>query len=322
MLWRLRGYLGVMTRLGAFGLTVLVVGCGYGAATPKVVGANSGVTAVSAASLGSVTAKLAAAGDIACATALSKPGCRAADTAALVKRLNPNAVLALGDLAYESGSTSEFVNGYAPTWGRFKSKTFPVPGNHEYNTSGASAYRAWWGSIATPKGTTWHSTRIGGWLILGLDSNCDKIGGCGSASPQGKWLKSQLATSPRCVLAIWHHPRRSSGPHGDNGSVQPLWAALSAKHADLVLNGHDHDYERFSPMDANANPARVGMTEVVVGTGGKQLYPLVKTTPGTKASVQGMEGVLSLTLRQRGWDWKFVTTSGAVRDSGSAACQV
>jgi len=291
--------------------------CGYGSATPQV---NKGVTAKAAGSLGAKVAAVAAAGDIACATPASVPGCRAADTAKLVERLKPSLVLALGDLSYEAGTAAEFSHGYAPTWGKFRSITFPVPGNHEYNTDGAAGYKAWWGKAAMPQGTTWHSRRLGNWLILGLDSNCGDVGGCGSGSAQGRWLSAQLSSSPKCVLAIWHHPRRSSGPHGDNSSVQPLWQMLAKARADLVLNGHDHDYERFAPLDSQANPTKVGMREFVVGTGGKQPYPLVKSTPGSQASVQGVPGVLDLQLFTRGWSWRFVATSGSVEDSGSSAC--
>lgn len=292
--------------------------CGYGPAPEEV---RSGKAVRATADLGPELMRVAAAGDIACATAESKPGCRAADTAALVRRLNPGLVLALGDLAYEDGSLEEFRSGYAPTWGTFRQRTFPVPGNHEYGTEGAAGYRAWWGASATPNGRTWHSRRIGTWLVIGLDSNCSEVGGCGPGSPQGRWLAEQLQAAPTCVLAIWHHPRRSSGPHGDNGAVDPLWRALSAARAEMVLNGHDHDYERFAPLDAGARPAEAGVREFVVGTGGKQPYPLVGDSPGSEASVQGFAGVLDLRLMQRGWSWRFVTTDGRVRDSGRSACR-
>ena len=314
-------YLRSMGCTFAIGLSLLASACGYGPAPSRIVSEPAARSA--ALSIGAVTARVAAAGDVACPTALSKPGCRAADTAALVRRLNPQRVLVLGDLAYDNGSASEFANGYAPTWGAFKSKSFPVPGNHEYNTSGAQPYKDWWGAMAMPSGTTWHSMRLGGWLVLGLDSNCgdSSVGGCGPDSAQGKWLAAQLKGSPRCVLAIWHHPRRSSGPHGDNASVAPLWQQLANAHADLVLQGHDHDYERFAPADAAANPAKPGMVGMVVGTGGKQLYPIVGRSAGSLVRVQGVNGVLALDLHQRGWAWRFTGTDGRVRDSGSAACR-
>lgn len=304
------------------GLALLASSCGYGPA-PSNVASTPNATAT-ATGIGPLTARLAAAGDVACATATSTPGCRAKDTAALVKRLNPQRVLVLGDLAYDNGSSSEFSEGYAPTWGAFKSKSFPVPGNHEYNTADAQPYKDWWGSLATPAGTTWHSLKVGGWLVLGLDSNCDQaaVGGCGPTSAQGRWLTAQLKNAPRCVLAIWHHPRRSSGPHGDNASVAPLWQQLANAHADLVLEGHDHDFERFAPADANANPAKSGMVGMVVGTGGKQLYPIVSKAPGSLVRIQGVNGVLAVDLHQRGWAWRFTGTDGKVRDSGSSSCRV
>lgn len=295
----------------------LVSACGYGSAPPRV---NKGVAAAAAGSLGAKVATVAAAGDIACATPVSAPGCRAADTAKLVERLRPDLVLALGDLSYEDGSATEFAGGYAPTWGRFRSITFPVPGNHEYNTADAAGYKGWWGREAMPDGTTWHSRRVGSWLLLGLDSDCGDVGGCGPDSAQGRWLSAQLRGAPKCVIAIWHHPRRSSGPHGDNSAVQPLWQMLANARADMVLNGHDHDYERFAPLDSQARPAKKGMREFVVGTGGKQPYPLVRSRPGSEASVQGMPGVLELELHTLGWSWRFVTTAGRVEDSGSSAC--
>lgn len=314
------GYLASMTGSAALAAVCAVaVACGYGEVAPAV--RTSPTASAAATSLGTRVAKVAAAGDIACPTAESKPGCRAADTALLVKRLNPSLVLALGDLSYDTGTPAEFTNGYAPTWGAFRSKTFPVPGNHEYYTSGATGYKAWWGSIATPSGTTWHSKTIGNWLILGIDSNCGPIGGCGDTTEQVKWLTAKLKTAPKCVLAIWHHPRRSSGPHGDTEVMQPIWAKLAAAKADLVLSGHDHAYERFGPLDANANPAKSGVRQFVVGTGGKAPYPLGTPHPGSVASVQGVDGVLELDLRTNGYSWRFVGTDDKARDPGSATCR-
>lgn len=313
-------YVGRMTSASVLAVAcTAAIACGYGDAPESV---RTGPEAKAAAvSLGTRVATVAAAGDVACPTAESKPGCRAADTAALVGRLNPSLILALGDLNYDTGTATEFANGYAKTWGAFKRKTFPVPGNHEYYTAGATGYKGYFGSIATPSGTTWHSKRIGNWLILGLDSNCGPIGGCGTTSTQVKWLTAQLRTAPKCVMAIWHHPRRSSGPHGDTAAVQPLWAKLAAAKADVVLSGHDHAYERFGPLDANANPASSGVRQFVVGTGGKQPYPLGAPHPGSQASVQGVDGVLAMDLRSNGWSWKFTGTDDKVRDSGSATCR-
>ena len=296
---------------------LFATGC---AAAPVARQVNSGPSATASAGIGTNIVQIAAAGDVACPNATSSPGCRAPDTAKLIKSLKPKLVLALGDLAYESGSVSDFNAGYAKSWGAFKVSTFPVPGNHEYRTDGAAGYRQWWGSGVTPGGHTWHSQRVGLWLVLGLDSDCAEVGGCDPASPQGQWLAAHLVNAPKCVLAIWHHPRRSSGLHGDNSAVQPLWQQLAAAGADVVLNGHDHDYERFAPMDSDAKPASTGMREFVVGTGGKQPYPIVRKSAGSETSVQGIPGVLSLNLGSAGWSWRFITTDGAVRDSGSSNC--
>ena len=298
---------------------LLIAGCGYGAAPPLVRG-QAAPAARTAASLGPLTLKVAAAGDVACGSPVSSSGCRGADTANQIEGLHPNLVLALGDLVYDSGSLAQFKSGYQPTWGRFKSITFPIPGNHEYGTASAGGYRTWWGPSVLTAGKTWHSTRRGGWLVLGLDSNCGAVGGCTANSEQGRWLANQLKSAPKCTIAIWHHPRRSSGPHGDNAVVQPLWAMLAKAKAEVVLNGHDHDYERFATLDANANPASTGMREFVVGTGGKTFYPVGAPKPGSRVTVQGLAGVLSLELHSGGYMWKFLTTDGKVRDSGSAAC--
>lgn len=311
----------VMGRIGLTAIAcVVAAGCGYGAA-PAAVTVAAGQHHANPAALGPVRAKVVAAGDIACDSPESKSGCRAADTAALTEGFNPDRVLVLGDLVYDAGTYAAFESGYAPTWGRFKARTFPTPGNHEYNDPGAAGYRKWWGNIATPQGTTWHATTLGGWRLIALDSNCGSVGGCGASSPQGRWLAAQLKNAPKCTLAIWHHPRRSSGPHGDNAAVQPLWSALAKARAEMVLVGHDHDYERFAAMDPSAHPASSGMREFVVGTGGKTFYPLGARRPGSVASVQGMAGVLRLSLRTVGYGWQFVTTDGVVRDSGSAPCR-
>ena len=312
----------VLWSMGSVIATVMLciaVGCGYGAAPAKV-SVPRQATAAATPSLGPTVLTLAAAGDIACDKPASVSGCRGADTAAQIQRMAPGLVLALGDLVYDSGSLDQFKAGYEPTWGKFKSKTFPVPGNHEYGTSGAAGYKTWWGATAMPTGTTWHAQKKAGWLFLGLDSNCGSVGGCGATSPQGRWLAAQLKTAPKCTVAIWHHPRRSSGPHGDNASVQPLWAMLQRAGVEAVLNGHDHDYERFTTLDANANPAASGMREFVVGTGGKTFYPLGQKKPGSVASVQGMAGVLRLDLHAAGYGWKFITSDGVTRDSGSSSC--
>lgn len=233
-------------------------------------------------------------------------------------------VAALGDLAYDSGSPSQFANCYGPTWGRFADRTRPVPGNHDYVTQGASGYFGYFGPRVGRLGESWYAYDLGSWRVYALDSNCAFIGGCGPGSPQLEWLLADLAANPRsCVLAYWHHPRYSSGQHGNNPEVQPLWAALVGAGADVVLASHDHLYERFARLDASGadDPDR-GIRSFVVGTGGKDPYEFRSVQPGSEVRNAGTYGVLVLTLRGDGYDWRFVPVAGSTfTDSGSEACR-
>ena len=181
----------------------------------------------------------------------------------------------LGDNAYDSGSPAEFRDCYDPTWGRVKDRTeLPVAGNHDYGTPNAAGYRDYFGKKATPDGETWYSRDIGDWHVVVLDANCTEIaGGCGPGSPQLQWLRQDLRQSDaRCTLAMWHQPRFSSGEHGNDPTVAPFWNVLYDAGADLILNGHDHDYERFAPQDPNGNRDKDhGIVEIVVGTGGGEM---------------------------------------------------
>ena len=185
---------------------------------------------------------------------------------------NDGIVFTLGDNAYDSGSPAEFRDCYDPTWGRVKDRTeLPVAGNHDYGTPNAAGYRDYFGKKATPDGETWYSRDIGDWHVVVLDANCTEIaGGCGPGSPQLQWLRQDLRQSDaRCTLAMWHQPRFSSGEHGNDPTVAPFWNVLYDAGADLILNGHDHDYERFAPQDPNGNRDKDhGIVEIVVGTGG------------------------------------------------------
>ena len=259
---------------------------------------------------------LIAAGDIAdCATA------KDAETAALVAKI-PGTIAALGDLAYDSGTLAEYNACYQPTWGPFKARTRPTPGNHEYLTPGAAGYFAYWGAVAGNPAQGWYSFDLGGWHVISLNSNCDSIGGCQAGSPQETWLRADLAAHPKtCTVAYWHHPRFSGGEVGDDLMMQPLWQALYDANADLVLVGHSHTYQRFAPMDANGvlDTAR-GLREFVVGTGGRPFHVL-----GPRANQEVANGdtwgVLKLTLRNSGYDWNFIPIAGQTfTDSGAQAC--
>jgi acid phosphatase type 7 len=229
----------------------------------------------------------------------------------------------VGDNAYDDGTAAQFADCYDPTWGRVKDRTvLPAAGNHDWNTPGAAGYLGYFGATAAPRGVTWYSRDIGAWHIVVLDSSCDQAGGCTAASPQGRWLAADLAaSSARCTLAIWHHPRFSSGEHGNDDQVAPFWNLLHEDGAELVINGHDHDYERFAPQDPSGKAERPGgIREIVVGTGGAELRSFAKTAPNSEFRLAGTAGVLRLTLHPANYDWEFLPVGGEVADSGSTIC--
>lgn len=244
------------------------------------------------------------------------------DTAAMVAAM-PGIVFTLGDNAYDGGSERDYRDCFGPSWGRLDDRTLlPVAGNHDWATDGAAAYKAWFGDRAVRDGTTWYSHDWGAWHIVVLDSDCDRVGGCGPDSPQGRWLRDDLATSDaRCTVALFHHPRFSSGDHGSDADVAPLWDALYAGGADLVLNGHEHSYERFGPQDPQGREdAARGLTELVVGTGGAAMRGFKEPVANSRVRSAYGNGVISLTLAPTGWTFDFRTTDGGFRDSGTGTC--
>jgi len=269
-----------------------------------------------------------AAGDIARCAYPDPAYAGAADTAATVAAglaRDPHAiVLALGDLTYPHGAAKEFTDCYAPTWGRFKDRTWPAPGNHEYYTPGAKPYFAWWGERA---GRGYYSIDLGTWHVVSLDSN---LSGAAHAA-QLDWLRADLASHPaRCTLAFWHHPLYSSGGHGSVPAMRDAWQLLYDAGAELVLSGHDHDYERFAPQDANGrlDPAR-GIRQFVVGTGGAYPTPFLLPVAHSEVRDSNRTGVLRLHLYAGGYGWEFVESARvsqapmfdpAPPDRGSAAC--
>jgi hypothetical protein len=231
-------------------------------------------------------------------------------------------VFAAGDLAYERGTDAEFQNCYAPTWGAFRDRTNPVPGNHEYETSGATGYFNYFAARAGPVGTGWYAYDLGAWRIYALNSNCAVVA-CAAGSEQEQWLRADLATSPHaCVLAYWHHPRFSSGQHGNNSEVLPLWDALYAAGADVIVNGHDHNYERFAPQTpTGAANAATGIREFVVGTGGASLRSFSTIRANSQVRNSTTHGVIKLTLSSTGYAWQFIPVAGGTfTDSGTATC--
>jgi hypothetical protein len=275
---------------------------------------------------------IVAAGDLVCGpgTSSSTP-CRHAATADLVAAIAPAAVLLLGDIQYESATLNDFNTYYQPTWGAHKPITWPAAGNHEYQTSGAAGYFDYFNGIgaqsgrAGDRGKGYYSFDLGTWHLIALNSNCASVGGCGAGSPQEQWLRADLAAhSNTCTLAYWHHPRFSSGSHGNNSSMQAIWQALYDAGADLVLAGHDHDYERFGPQTATgaADPT-AGIRSFVVGVGGKEVRGFGTIRANSERRSSAALGVLKLTLRPTAYDWEFVPIPGhSLTDAGSAACQV
>jgi hypothetical protein len=261
---------------------------------------------------------LLAAGDIASCLSTGDEA-----TAALISAIT-GTVATLGDNVYERGSGTEFKNCFDPSWGPFKDRIHPAPGNHEYDTPGAQGYFNYFGSAAGQIGQGYYSYDLGAWHVIVLNSQCWDVGGCGASAPQSQWLKADLAAhSAACTLAYWHTPRFSSGAHGDQPLIQAFWDLLYAGGADVVLNGHDHDYERFAPQDpqGKADPAN-GIREFVVGTGGRSHYPfLLGPHANTEARNDATYGVLKLTLHPAGYDFEFRPVAGQpFTDSGSGVC--
>ncbi|HEV1992834.1 MAG TPA: metallophosphoesterase [Candidatus Acidoferrum sp.] len=266
---------------------------------------------------------LVGAGDI--ASCQDPEGARA--TAKLIEQI-PGTVFAAGDLAYEKGSAEEFKNCYHPAWGRFKDRTKPALGNHEYVEPTASGYFRYWGAQAGPQGKGYYSYDLGDWHIVVMNTNCDakNLGGCGGGSPQETWLKEDIAKHPNaCILAYGHHALFSSGifkNHAVHPELKQLWQDLYAAHADLVLAGHEHSYERFAPQEpeGNADPAH-GIREIVAGTGGRSLDLLGFATPNSEIREWDTYGVLKLTLSPGKYTWGFIPEEGkSFRDSGSGVC--
>jgi hypothetical protein len=236
----------------------------------------------------------------------------------------PDAVFLLGDQQYENATLAKFRASFAPTWGRFNDVNHPAAGNHEYVTKGAAGYFDYFGKAAGNRKTGWYSYDVGDWHVIVLNSNCRYVGGCDLGSPQERWLRADLNThaKQRCTLAYWHHPRYSSGVHGSSTSYRRWWKDLFDANADLVLVGHDHDYERFAPQDPyGARNLPRGIREFVVGTGGKHHGPLQARASNSEAFNNDAYGILDLTLRPGGYDWRFLPEPGkSFTDAGSGPC--
>jgi PKD repeat protein len=230
-------------------------------------------------------------------------------------------VLVLGDNAYSNGTLTEYQNCYEPNWGRHKSRTRPVPGNHDYNTPNGAGYYAYYGAAAGDPSTGYYTYSLGNWFIIALNSNLDMFVG----SAQEQWLRQQLVThATQCVLAYWHYPRWSTvSGRGTLDAVKPLWDALYEYGADIILNGHDHAYQRFIATAPDGTPdPTYGIPQFAVGTGGGEgLYQFGPTVPILAARNNNTFGVIKMTLRSGGYDWQFLPVAGGTfTDAGSGNC--
>jgi hypothetical protein len=308
-----------------FLLTILVVEGGCAGSSPSASDKPTVPTAAVAAQVpAGGTYVLVGAGDIAGCKDIA--GARA--TAQLIEQIQ-GTVFALGDLAYERGSTADFQNCYDPTWGAFKDRTRPSPGNHEYAVNAqAPAYFQYWGAQAGPDARGYYSYDLGSWHIVSLNTNCTaaNLGGCAKGSPQEEWLRQDLAGHPNaCVIAYGHHPLFSSGllpSHAMHPELRDMWRDLYAAHAALFLAGHEHSYERFAPQDpdGHADPVN-GIREFVVGTGGRSHDPLGFAMANSEVRNTNTYGVLKLTLIPGSYSWEFVPEEGKTfTDSGTGFC--
>jgi hypothetical protein len=285
---------------------------------------------------------LAAAGDIACDPRSrhfnggkgERRNCRQLATSRLLRRADR--VLALGDNQYQHGSLRNFRRSYDRSWGRYRSKTRPAIGNHEYGPPespnlGARGYWDYFGSPrAGRRNRGWYSFNLGGWHLVVLNSHCrgsskptymqPKVG-CAEGSRQMRWLKRDLSAhrDRSCMLAAWHHPRFASKGGGWR-EVRPFWQALQEADADVVLSGHNHVYERFARRLAGGSPSPTGIRQYIVGTGGKSLAGPFRHPSRHSQKRLRRFGVLKLRLRSDSYRWKFTGTGRRVLDQGTTAC--
>jgi 3',5'-cyclic AMP phosphodiesterase CpdA len=241
-------------------------------------------------------------------------------TATLLDRIK-GTVFTVGDHAYRKGTAKEFQNCYTPTWGQHKARTRPTPGNHDYYTNNATPYYAYFGATAGEAGKGYYSYELGAWHIVALNSNLT----ADAAAGQEQWLREDLtAHNTLCTLAYWHHPAFSSGGHGNGHRMRTIWPVLYEFGADVVVNGHDHNYERFAPQTPTGHrDPEHGIREFVVGTGGAHVHKFKTVQPNSEARDATTWGVLKLVLRPTSYEWEFIPVAGGTfSDVGSGACVV
>jgi hypothetical protein len=289
---------GMAGRLLRLSVTVAVAGACAGPASPS---GGGGAVAI-----------LAGAGDIGWC---GSPG--PGDTGRLLDSIG-GTVFTAGDNAYPSGTADDFQNCYDPGWGRHRPRTRPSAGNHDYASPGAAPYFAYFGDSAGPAGVGYYSYGLGLWHIVVLNSNVSMAAG----SPQDQWLRDDLLANPTvCTLAYWHHPLFSSSLHGNDPRSYDAWQTLRAAGVDVVVNGHDHVYERFVAQTPDGIPDSLGIRQFTVGTGGAPLYTFGAALANSELRYNDQFGVLKLTLRSDRYDWEFITTQRTTADAGNAPCR-
>lgn len=299
-------------------VTAVVLAAGIGVAAASLLGGGSDAPN---ASTGTGSATLLAAGDIA--------ECENQGDEATAKILAsyPDATIApLGDLAYQRGSDSDFDRCYGPSWGKFKDRTRPATGNHDHSTKNAQGFSNFFGPRGGPYDKYYYSYDLGSWHAVVLNSDCWRVGGCDADDPQAEWLRRDLeGNSSLCTVAYWHRPRFTSGRYGEpkeTDRVDPLWRILTEAGVDVLLVAHDHDYERFAPMNADGQPDATGVREFVVGTGGGNLRPFGNPPLATTAVRDNTTwGILRLNLSPGSYAWKFLpAVGGSFTDAGEGTC--
>ena len=269
-------------------------------------------------------AELVGAGDIAVCAGNPAADSAAAVTAGLLANFPGAAIFTAGDSSNEQATLTQYVDCFGPTWGVYKARIHPAPGNHDYVQPYAEGYFQYFGAAAGDPARGYYSFNLGAWHVLVINSNCQDAGGCEAGSPQYQWVKQDLAAHPTpCSLAIWHTPMFTSGLHGNDLEMLAIWKALYNAGAELVISGHDHDYERFAPQNPLGElDAAYGMRQFVVGTGGSALRTtLGYRTSHSQALIESVHGVLDLKLHPASYDWQFVPEPGQSKtDSGSTAC--
>jgi predicted MPP superfamily phosphohydrolase len=278
------------------------------------------------ASKSSLDPKIIAVGDIQCYSSSPHPEkCKSNEEANIATLQKPKAILLLGDEQYRRGTYEDFKKYLDNSWGKLTTIIFPIIGNHDYLTSGASGFYEYFRgkNPAISLDKSYYSFNIGDWHLIALDTNCEQVGGCTPVSNQYKWLEKDLIDNKsKCVLAYFHHPLFSSGNHGNNYVSKSFWDLLYKYHADVVLNGHEHVYERFAPQTPSGKlDTKNGIRQFTVGTGGGPLYKFTNIKPNSEIRNNTAYGILSLTLKSASYSWKFLPLDeGAFTDSGSTSC--